>query len=156
MSYGRPSLSSFDNPHLVDMGHSQYNDSKLPPIAISSHHQLDSEMHSSAAIDLDWLFDLPEPQQQSQPPSHEPPFFICEPFLIPAAGPLLENDRNAVLCSVARDLLSQYTNIPAEEMDAVKVRLAHGFSRSTSPGGGCRVNNQLLFQVLNEISSKYG
>jgi hypothetical protein len=101
----------------------------------------------------DWLFDLSD--QQSPPSQKNAGLFCCDSFLIPAHGPLLEDERNAVVCSVARDLINQY-NPPPHEMDAIKLRLSTGLSRSLIPGGPCRVNNQLLFQVLNEISAKYG
>jgi len=55
--------------------------------------------------------------------------------------------------AVAQDIIQQY-NIDDVEMNWIKARLATGFCKPALPGQGCRVDNQLCFRVLNEISSR--
>jgi hypothetical protein len=59
---------------------------------------------------------------------------------------------DTVLCSQARDLIDQY-NISGHDMQHITFRLAPGFGPEINPGEGCRVNRQLLFDVLNDIST---
>lgn len=103
--------------------------------------------------EFNWLFDQ-LPALSPQPADKcESGGICCGEFIVPPNNTTYADDRNSVLCSVARDLLEQY-NIPPHEMEGIKIRLATGFSR---PGVGkeCRVDNHTLFQLLNEISSKY-
>ena len=129
-----------------------YDSSDFAGTTANSHSNNTATVGSE--IDLNWLFDLPN-LGQGQVPAKQANLFCCDTFMVPANGPLLEGDRNAVLCSVAKDMIYQY-NIPPGDMDAIKLRLATGFSQSTTSGGGCRVDGQLLFEVLNEINAKYG
>lgn len=55
-------------------------------------------------------------------------------------------------CSTAVSLLQQY-NTQGLDMWEIGARLLDGFRRGAQPGDGCRVQTQLLFDVLNEISS---
>lgn len=57
---------------------------------------------------------------------------------------------NSTLCAIAEELVSQY-NTRGVGLTEIQRKLWAGFSRSTT-GDGCRVQNQVLFQVLNEIS----
>lgn len=57
---------------------------------------------------------------------------------------------NTTLCAIAEDLISQY-NVRGVDMDKIRERLWSGF-RSGTPGDGCRIQNNILFQVLDEIS----
>lgn len=94
-----------------------------------------------------------EEQTQATGPSHtETTSFCCDTFHVSPNGPLLKSSENTILCSVAKEMIDQY-NVNSQNMDLIKARLSMGFSRPTFPGQGCRVNNQLLFDVLNEISS---
>lgn len=61
-----------------------------------------------------------------------------------------EDVLNTTLCAIAEDLINQY-NVREVDIDDIKRRLWSGF-RSGQPGDGCRVQNNILFQVLDEIS----
>ncbi|OJJ47627.1 hypothetical protein ASPZODRAFT_131173 [Penicilliopsis zonata CBS 506.65] len=61
-------------------------------------------------------------------------------------------DLNTTLCSVAGELLRQY-NIKGMDVCEIREKLWAGFRKGTIPGQGCRVENQLLFQVLDEMSN---
>lgn len=80
--------------------------------------------------------------------------FRCMVFGNKACGPLQpSNESSTVLCSLAKEIIDQY-NIEGEDFERIKSRLATGFAPPTSPGESCRVNNQLLFEVLNDISGR--
>lgn len=79
--------------------------------------------------------------------------FCCMIFGVQATGPLQPSEGNTVLCSLAKEMIDQY-NIDGEDLEEIRTRLAVGFAPPACPGEGCRVNNQLLFSVLNEISSR--
>ena len=79
--------------------------------------------------------------------------FCCPVFGVKAEGPLQTSTENTVLCSLAIRMIEQY-NIDDHDLEEVKRRLAAGFAPPAAPGASCRVNNQLLFDVLNDISSK--
>jgi hypothetical protein len=120
---------------------STYSTSNTSPLPATTNAQSYEE--------FDWIFDqLPQPVEESEETD------CCGTFLVPFKNLTGADDSNSVLCSVAKDLLDRY-NIPPEEMDGIKLRLASGLSR---PGVGkaCRVNNHVLFPLLNEISCKYG
>lgn len=104
----------------------------------------------SAPTDFDWLYQ-PTPSLQSQGPEDD---FCCDSFLMSSKGPARVADDNAILCSVAKQMIEQY-NISPMEMDQVKAKLAPGFCQPAYPGAGCAVDNQTLFQVLNELSTRY-
>jgi hypothetical protein len=77
--------------------------------------------------------------------------FCCMVFGNKATGPLRAAHENTVLCSVAKEMIDLY-NIDGEAFEQIKTRLAAGFAPPAHPGESCRVNNQLLFEVLNDIS----
>jgi hypothetical protein len=79
--------------------------------------------------------------------------FCCMVFGTKATGTLQASHENTVLCSLAKEMIDQY-NINAEDFEQIKNRLAAGFAPPASPGESCRVNNQLLFEVLNDISGR--
>ena len=80
--------------------------------------------------------------------------FCCMVFGNRANAPLHPADSNStVLCSLAKEMIDQY-NIDGEELELIKNRLAGGFAPPIAPGESCRVNNQLLFEVLNDISGR--
>ncbi|KAJ5713722.1 uncharacterized protein N7483_010903 [Penicillium malachiteum] len=62
-----------------------------------------------------------------------------------------DNLLNTTLCSIADDLVRQY-NARGTDIDEIRHRLWAGFRRGQS-GDGCRVQNNILFQVLDEISN---
>jgi hypothetical protein len=79
--------------------------------------------------------------------------FCCMVFGNKATGPLQASHENTVLCSLAKELIDQY-NIDGEAFEQIKTRLAAGFAPPAHPGESCRVNNQLLYEVLTEISER--
>jgi len=79
--------------------------------------------------------------------------FCCDSFHVPPNGPLLQATEDTILCSVAKELIEQYC-LNVDQMEIIKARLATGFCKPAVPGQGCRVSNQLFFEVLNDISSK--
>ncbi|KAJ5945491.1 hypothetical protein N7454_002330 [Penicillium verhagenii] len=62
-----------------------------------------------------------------------------------------EDVLNTTLCAIAEDLLSQY-NARGTDIEELRRRLWSGFTKG-QPGDGCRVQNNILFQVLDEISN---
>jgi hypothetical protein len=79
--------------------------------------------------------------------------FSCMVFGNKATGPLQASHGNTVLCSLAKEMVDQY-NINEEDLEQIKARLAAGFAAPAHPGESCRVNNQLLFEVLNDVSGR--
>jgi hypothetical protein len=79
--------------------------------------------------------------------------FCCMVFGNKATGPLQASHENTVLCSLAKEVIDQY-NIDGDDFEQVKNRLAAGFAPPANPGESCRVNNQLLFEVLNDVSGR--
>ncbi|KAJ5587009.1 uncharacterized protein N7459_002774 [Penicillium hispanicum] len=65
----------------------------------------------------------------------------------PSEGDVL----NSTLCAIAEELVSQY-NTRGADLEGIKRKLWPGF-RAGNTGDGCRVQNQVLFQVLDEISN---
>lgn len=90
-------------------------------------------------------------EQQSQTPGlpDMPP--LCYPTGKPPAGsnPSEDDVLNTTLCAIAEDLISQY-NTRGVDMDGIRQRLC---ARSGESKEDCRVQNHLLFQVLDEISN---
>lgn len=64
--------------------------------------------------------------------------------------PREEDVLNSTMCAIAEELVSQY-NIRGADPEEIRQRLWSGF-RTGSSGNGCRVQNQILFQVLDELS----
>lgn len=65
--------------------------------------------------------------------------------------PESESRFGTTLCAIAGELIQQYNTLGVDVAD-IKKRLWAGFQKEMSIGEGCRVQNQLLFEVLNEIS----
>ena len=125
----------------------------MPLASASTHSALfsaPSMPDPSHPTDFDWLYQ-PTPSLDSQDSDED---FCCDTFLVPAQGTLRAADDNAILCSVAKQMIEQY-HISPTEMKQVKAKLAAGFCKPAYPGAGCAVNNETLFQVLNELSSNY-
>ncbi|PYI28768.1 hypothetical protein BP00DRAFT_417819 [Aspergillus indologenus CBS 114.80] len=59
---------------------------------------------------------------------------------------------NTTLCAIADELITQY-NTRGVELDEIRRKLWAGFSKGLTTEEGCRVQNQILFQVLDEISN---
>ncbi|KAK2767513.1 hypothetical protein FQN54_003670 [Arachnomyces sp. PD_36] len=69
----------------------------------------------------------------------------------PNSWPEGESRFGTTLCAVAGELLKNYNTLGVDPAD-IKKRLWGGFRKEMSAGEGCRVQTQLLFEVLNEIS----
>ncbi|CRG85809.1 hypothetical protein PISL3812_02820 [Talaromyces islandicus] len=70
----------------------------------------------------------------------------------PGSSTLWPNDGNSLnstLCGIAEDLINRY-NIQGVDINFIKQRLWPGF-RNSGPEG-CRVENSVLFEVLDELS----
>jgi hypothetical protein len=106
------------------------------------------------------LQQLPQetPQQQSQQLTAQPSILpkranpsLCDcstgEDLPEGDGDLL----NTTLCGMAEELINQY-NTAGIDIEVIRQRLWAGFKAGTR-GDGCRVENQVLFQVLDEISN---
>ncbi|GFF29764.1 hypothetical protein IFM51744_00937 [Aspergillus udagawae] len=59
---------------------------------------------------------------------------------------------NTTLCAIADELIQQY-NTRGMDIAEIRQRLWAGFSKGLTTEEGCRVQNQILFQVLDEISN---
>lgn len=65
--------------------------------------------------------------------------------------PESETRYGTTLCADAGELIQQYNTLGVDVAD-IKKRLWAGCQKEVAVGEGCRVQNQLLFEVLNEIS----
>ncbi|KAJ9328737.1 hypothetical protein DTO027B5_1362 [Paecilomyces variotii] len=70
---------------------------------------------------------------------------------VPESWPSGDAVLNTTLCSVAGELISQY-NTRGVDLTEVRKKLWAGFRKGSSAEEGCRVQNQVLFEILNEIS----
>ncbi|KAJ5774390.1 hypothetical protein N7457_009286 [Penicillium paradoxum] len=61
-----------------------------------------------------------------------------------------EDVLNSTLCAIAEEMINQY-NTKGIDVDEIRRRIWSGF-RAGANGTGCRVQNHILFQVLDEIS----
>lgn len=107
-----------------------------------------SDMSSQA--NLDWLC-RQSPLLQAQNP-HEPS--LCDASGVPARRPPRTAGDSTVLCSVPKQAMDQYYK-PPQETEPVKTEISRGCFRPSFPSAGCTVDNQVLFQVLHELSAKY-
>jgi hypothetical protein len=69
----------------------------------------------------------------------------------PQTWPASYDILNTTLCAIAEELVKQY-NTRGVDMAEIQKRLWAGFCNGVSTDEGCRVQNQILFQVLDEIS----
>ncbi|KAL2826887.1 hypothetical protein BDW59DRAFT_171698 [Aspergillus cavernicola] len=89
-----------------------------------------------------------EKAEESQTPQVHP-FCAC-PEEGPESLPINERILNTTFCAIAEKLVDQY-NSRGIDVSEIRQKLREGFFRGTSEEG-CRVQNQILFQVLDEIS----
>ena len=75
----------------------------------------------------------------------------CGAFQVPSNAPYEDPSENTILCTEAKNILEHY-HVNPTDMEWIKNRLAGGISKPLVAGQSCRVNSQLLLQVLNEIS----
>ncbi|KAJ5384640.1 hypothetical protein N7517_002551 [Penicillium concentricum] len=62
-----------------------------------------------------------------------------------------EDVLNSTLCAIAEEMINQY-NTKGVDVDEIRRQIWSGF-RGGANGTGCRVQNHILFQVLDDISS---
>lgn len=75
----------------------------------------------------------------------------CLPRETMGSWPTSRDSLNTTLCTIADELIHQY-NTRGLDIAVIRGKLWAGFSNSLAMDEGCRVHNQLLFQVLDEIS----
>ncbi|PWY95792.1 hypothetical protein BO94DRAFT_580953 [Aspergillus sclerotioniger CBS 115572] len=76
----------------------------------------------------------------------------CAPNEAIASWPSNEDVLNTTLCAIADELIDQY-NTRGVDMEEIRRKLWAGFSKGLTTEEGCRVQNHILFQVLDEISN---
>ncbi|KAJ5973685.1 hypothetical protein N7481_010895 [Penicillium waksmanii] len=81
----------------------------------------------------------------------DPPLCKCSPGQRDlASGPVDGDVLNTTLCAIAEELINQY-NTRGKDLEEIRQRLWSGFQSGVT-GDGCRVQNNVLFEVLDEIS----
>ncbi|KAJ5106628.1 hypothetical protein N7456_003303 [Penicillium angulare] len=118
------------------------------PVSISNAVQLQpcSERISASEVRL------PEVKSSSQIQIPNPSLCECFPDQQVENSCSPDGDvLNTTLCSIAEDLVRQY-NARGIDTDEIRQRLWAGFKRG-QVGEGCRVQNNILFQVLDDISN---
>jgi len=81
-----------------------------------------------------------------------PSLCACAPNEDMDSLPISARVINTTFCTIAEKLVDQY-NSRGLDVSEIKQKLREGFFRSNSEEG-CRVQNQILFQVLDEISGQ--
>jgi hypothetical protein len=66
--------------------------------------------------------------------------------------PFNDEVSNSTLCATAEQLVNRY-NIRGVDIAEIRRKLRPGFSKGRAPGEGCRVQNNILLQLLDEISN---
>lgn len=147
-----PHGTSTDHQDVFQVYGSQYHPGPGPgpgPVAASAPLLGSQFSTPPPPASYDWMFGAENDGVTTSSESQ----FCCEAFHVPLSNPFLPDDGNTVMCTVARAMIDQYG--PTElELAEIKSRLSTAFSRSSVPGQSCRVNNQVLFQVLNEMNAK--
>lgn len=90
-------------------------------------------------------------QQHGQPKQEEPDPAFCGCRSERQESTMNDEDvLNSTLCAIAEEMINQY-NTKGLDVDEIRRRIWSGF-RAGANGTGCRVQNHVLFQVLDEIS----
>ncbi|KAL2848611.1 hypothetical protein BJX68DRAFT_99532 [Aspergillus pseudodeflectus] len=79
-------------------------------------------------------------------------FCGCSPEEGLESLPISERVLNTTFCGIAEQLVEQY-NTRGVDISEIREKLREGFFRGLAEEG-CRVQNQILFQVLDEISGQ--
>ncbi|RAL00969.1 bZIP transcription factor [Aspergillus ibericus CBS 121593] len=87
-----------------------------------------------------------------QGPARDTSVCGCPPNEAMESWPSNEDVLNTTLCAIADELIDQY-NTRGVEMTEIRRKLWAGFSKGLTTEEGCRVQNHILFQVLDEISN---
>jgi hypothetical protein len=129
------------------LGRSKQSAALLKSIDVAPTTAMATDSRSHAE-DLDWLFEN-DPEAQAKANA------FCHEALREGSTSIADSDnRESVLCSVAKDMIEQY-DVPPEDLIATKRRLTRGFCLPSGLGGGCRIRNETLFEVLKDLSSRY-
>lgn len=93
----------------------------------------------------------PNQQQQQQLKPENPSLCECAPENPEGTWPSEDDVLNTTLCAMAEELINQY-NTRGADIEQIRRKLWSGFRAGVS-GDGCRVQNHILFQVLDDISN---
>lgn len=77
---------------------------------------------------------------------------VCDCLPDDDSVPTNKDVLNTTLCAIAEELINQY-NTRGVDMTEIQKKLWDGFCKGGATGEGCRVQNHILFQVLDEISN---
>lgn len=77
---------------------------------------------------------------------------VCGCIADDESWPTNDDILNTTLCAIAEELVNQY-NTRGVDVTEIQKRLRAGFSKGLAEGEGCRVQNNILFEVLDEISN---
>jgi hypothetical protein len=90
-----------------------------------------------------------------QPLPTDQSFCGCEPVDDELnSWPFNDKVSNSTLCATAERLVNQY-NVRGVDMAEIRKKLRPGFSKGRAPGEGCRVQNNILLELLDEISNDW-
>ncbi|CAG7924074.1 unnamed protein product [Penicillium olsonii] len=90
-----------------------------------------------------------EPAQNTKQEEKDPSFCGCREDRQATTSD--EDLLNSTLCAIAEEMITQY-NTKGIDVGEIRQRIWSGF-RAGVNGTGCRVQNHVLFQVLDDISS---
>ncbi|KAJ5294654.1 hypothetical protein PENANT_c006G06482 [Penicillium antarcticum] len=85
-----------------------------------------------------------------EPKVEDPDLCGCSPNGQAMEAASEEDLLNSTVCGIADDMINRY-NTKGLDVEEIRRRIWSGFRASTN-GTGCRVQNSVLFQVLDEIS----
>jgi hypothetical protein len=95
--------------------------------------------------------DVSMPTQSVKQEIADPAFCGCGPGDDRTSPATDEDVLNSTLCAIAEDMIDQY-NTKGVDVEEIRQKIMSGF-RAGANGTGCRVQNHVLFAVLDEISS---
>lgn len=121
---------------------------KLPPSGYPSPGTGPSKEEKHMDAEIESQRGNPETSQTAEIPS----LCACAPNEDMDSLPISARLINTTFCTIAEKLVDQY-NSRGVDVSEIKQKLREGFFRSNSEEG-CRVQNQILFQVLDEISGQ--
>ncbi|KIW24284.1 uncharacterized protein PV07_10011 [Cladophialophora immunda] len=129
-----------------------YDGQQCPPYVDASNVPATS-LPEIASMSPFSSFEWTHRPDSQDPPAFPDETFRCDAFGIPANGPLLPENTNTVQCLIAKGMIEQYDPTPTE-MEEIEARLATAFSLPRSGESGCRVNAQLLLEILQEMDAR--
>lgn len=125
------------------------DDSALPVAECTRGSQDPDDMEQAASAGMLQLADTAAPESYESQENQS----VCG--CSPNDGdswPADEDVLNTTLCAIADELINQYNSRGVDMVD-IRRKLWDGFRKGLGSGEGCRVQNQILFQVLDEISN---